>query len=144
MTGYGARSLILRSKKAGSPQFTLPLLAIFGLQLIYETAVATLALAHIIPPSSLTCGLDAKWEELWKRKDEHAIKTIQDVFNCCGRHTVVDRAWPFGLNSPSSCPQLLNRTKSCFEPWRRAEQIYASLILLVAIAVFFLKARITI
>jgi len=137
VSGHGARRLILKSKRNGNPQLTIPLLAIIGLQLIYETVIATLALTHILPTSSLTCGLNTKWEELFRSKNEHAIRTIQDRFDCCGRNTLVDRAWPFG--NPSTCPQTFNRNQICFGPWRQAEQTYAGLLLLVAICVFIMK-----
>lgn len=89
----GAYGLIRRS--SGSQQqyhLTIPLIAVIGFQLIYETVVSTLALTYIIPPSSLTCGLETRWQHLYANKDTRAIKVIQEAFNCCGFHNVKDRA----------------------------------------------------
>ena len=101
--------------------------------------VATLALTHILPPNSLDCGLNEKWQQLFAGKNERAIKDIQNAFECCGFRTVKDRAWPFPNTSASPCAAILRRTRSCAADWRRAEQTSAGLLLFVAIAVFVIK-----
>jgi hypothetical protein len=71
--------------------------------------------------------------------DTRAIRTIQDTFECCGLNSVVDRAFPFG--QPSTCAITYGRSNSCFGEWRKAEQINAGLLFLVAVIVFVLKVR---
>lgn len=133
----GVYGLIQRASRTEQYQLTIPLVAVIGFQLIYETIVATLALTYMIPPSTLHCGLEERWKGLFVSKDESAIKTIQDAFNCCGFNSVVDRAFPFG--NPSPCSKIFKRTSSCFGPMRKAEQTQAGLLLLVAIMVFVVK-----
>jgi hypothetical protein len=118
-------------------QLTVALIAVIGFQLIYETVVATLALTHILPPEALVCGLGDRWEKLYVAKDGDAIRAIQDSFKCCGFRTVKDRAFPWG--SPSQCSDVFEYTRSCLKRWRKAEQINAGLLLLVAVIVFVLK-----
>ena len=127
-----------RKNKGQAPRFSLPLLALYAGLLIYETIVGTLATTHIIPPSSLLCGLDERWTQLFKNKDATSIRAIQDTLSCCGFRTPVDRAWPFGLQHPSTCRETFNRSGSCLGPWRQAEQIYAGFLLLVSIVVLVL------
>jgi hypothetical protein len=135
----GAYSLIQRSSKKENFKLTIPLLAVIGFQLIYETIVATLALTHILPPSALKCGLHEKWNFLYAQKDVNAVRAIQDAFDCCGFNSIYDRAYPFNDNGKSSCAKVFNRNKSCFGEWRKAEQINAGLLLLVALVVFVIK-----
>jgi len=118
-------------------KLTIPLIAVIGFQLIYETVVATLALTHILPPDSLVCGLESRWLKLYGRKDDDAIRAIQDSFKCCGFRTLKDHAFPWG--NPSQCPGVFGYKESCLGPWRKAEQINAGLLLLVAVVVFVLK-----
>jgi len=118
-------------------RLTIPFILVIGFQLIYETVVATLALTHIIPPSALGCELANNWQKLYQGKDKKAIIAIQDSFNCCGLNTVADRAFPFG--NPSTCAADYGRSKSCFGEWRKAEQVDAGLLLLVAVVVFIVK-----
>jgi hypothetical protein len=113
------------------------------LLVIYETAIATLALTHIAPPGDLTCGLDRQWARLFSSKNAQAIRSIQDRHQCCGLHSVVDRAWPFPDRShtASSCVEAFDRQRSCLGGWRRDEQIAGGLMLFVAVSVFLLKVR---
>ncbi|KAH8590259.1 tetraspanin Tsp3 [Bisporella sp. PMI_857] len=136
----GAYGLIQRSSKNEQYQLTIPLLAVIGFQLVYETIVATLALTYILPPASLACGLNEKWQKLFSERNERAIKDIQDSFNCCGFRTVKDRAWPFIQGQPSPCALTFGRTNSCLGEWRKAEQTTAGLFVLVAVVVFVIKA----
>jgi len=136
----GAYGLLKRSRNAQS-QLTLPLIAVISFQLIYETIIATLALTNILPPSSLGCGLESKWQKLFTDKNTRAIRAIQDRYNCCGFNSVFDRAWPFKnpAQEPGNCAEAFGRSKSCFGGWRGAQQFNAGLFLLVAVVVFVLK-----
>ncbi|KAI9050509.1 hypothetical protein LZ554_005671 [Drepanopeziza brunnea f. sp. 'monogermtubi'] len=137
ITIQGSYGLIRRTSDTGPYQLTIPPIAVIGFQLIYETVVATLALTHILPPSALQCGLESKWYQLYNAKDGAAIRAIQDAFNCCGFNSVRDKSWPFG--QPSTCAATFNRSQPCVGSWRRAEQINAGLLLLVAVTVFIVK-----
>ncbi|KAA8576071.1 hypothetical protein MFRU_009g00270 [Monilinia fructicola] len=137
----GAAGLIERANKKEQNQLTLPLIAVIGFQLVYETVVATLALTYMIPPTSLKCGLEDTWQDLFTSKDERKIRDIQDALNCCGLHSVYDRAYPFraDAHAAGNCVELTNRSQSCLGTWRQSEQINAGLLLLVAICIFILK-----
>ncbi|QSZ30805.1 hypothetical protein DSL72_000363 [Monilinia vaccinii-corymbosi] len=109
----GAVGLIQRANKKEQNQLTLPLIAVIGFQLVYETVVATLALTYMIPPKSLQCGLDDTWQSLFSSKDERKIRAIQDALNCCGLHSVYDRAYPFRTNAHAAgnCVGLTHRSQ---------------------------------
>jgi len=135
----GAYGLIQRSSRHEQYQLTIPLIAVIGFQLIYETIVATLSLTYILPPSSLKCGLEDRWSKLYSAKNADAIRAIQDSFNCCGFNSVNHKAFPFTDDKVTNCASMFRRNSSCFEPWRQAEQINAGLLLLVALIVFIVK-----
>jgi len=137
---HGAYNLVRRPSSTQQYQLTIPLIVVLGFQLTYETIVATLALTYIIPPSSLPCGLETRWQSLFAEKDARAIKAIQNTFDCCGFNSVKDRAWPWGVQHPSACGEVYGRNKSCLGEWRKAEQINAGLFVLVAVFVFIMKA----
>ncbi|PVH81893.1 hypothetical protein DL98DRAFT_514272 [Cadophora sp. DSE1049] len=139
ITGISAQGTYGLVRRANNEpyQLTIPLIAVIGFQLIYETVIATLALTHMIPPTALNCELGSKWQMLWRMKDGNAIRTIQDALNCCGFNTVRDRSWPF--EDPATCSKTFNRSQSCVRPWRRSEQNMAGLLLLVAVVVFIIK-----
>lgn len=105
--------LIQRANKKEQDQLTLPLIAVIGFQLIYETIVATLALTYMIPPQSLSCGLEDTWRKLFSSKDERAIRAVQDAFNCCGLRSINDRAWPFrgDAHAAGNCVELTHRSQ---------------------------------
>ena len=114
---------------------------IFVLLVIYETALATLALTHVAPPSELICGLERQWITMFSNKNAEAIRRIQEQFQCCGFRTVQDRAWPFPGRGHTvrACVEAFGRSKSCLGGWRQMEQVTAGLILLVAVVAFLLK-----
>ena len=119
---------------------------VFILLIIYDTAIATLALTHMTPPSNLTCHLEQQWGRLFSSKNAEVVRRIQDRHQCCGLHSLVDKAWPFADRSHpvTACRDAFNRQNSCFGGWRRDEQITAGLLLLVAVMVFLMKvSRIT-
>src|SRR5947207_7391534 len=49
----------------------LPLfvIAIFALQLIYESVMLTLAFTYMVPTDALDCGLDQQWLHIYQKKD---------------------------------------------------------------------------
>lgn len=143
----GVNDLIQRSSKRKQNQLTLPLIAIIGFQIIYETVVATLALTYVLPPSALECGLDRNWDKLFRARNGDGIRAIQDRFQCCGYRTIKDRAFPFqavdpstGKTVPSTCARDFGRSESCLAFWRRAEQSNAGWLLLIVVIVFILKS----
>lgn len=108
---------------------------------IYETVIATLALTHMVPADDLTCGLHRQWDRLYSKKDATAIRRIQDAHQCCGLVTPKDHAWPFQdkNNKADACIKSFDRHKGCLLDWRQDEQIYAGLLLLVALSTIGLK-----
>jgi len=141
---YGVSALARRSRHGHDDKrslVTVPALLIGILIIIYETAVATLALTHMAPPSSLNCGLDERWLHLFRSKNGNAIRRIQDAYQCCGLHSTHDKAFPFPSKSVGidACAKTFGRQKSCFGDWRQDEQIMAGLLLLVTVLVFLSK-----
>lgn len=140
----GAQRLASRSNgslTSAKPSLSWTTMVVFILLTIYETAIATLALTHMAPPSSLNCQLDQQWSRLFSNKNAEVIRRIQDRYQCCGLHSTVDKAWPFPDRSHpvTACRDAFNRRNSCMGGWRRDEQIAAGLMLLVAVVVFLMK-----
>jgi hypothetical protein len=135
----GVYGVVQRSSRKENYQLTIPLIAVIGFQLVYETIIATLAMTYTLPPSALRCGLNEKWQLLYSQKNEKAIRAIQDSLNCCGLNSLVDRAFPFPHGANSQCASIFGRDKSCFGEWRKAEQTNAGLFFLVALIVFIIK-----
>lgn len=135
------RLLRIHAKKLGLTRPALYVILLMAIQLIYETVVATLALTHMAPASSLNCGLEEQWKRLWMSKDGAAIKRIQNRFDCCGFNSVKDRAWPFPDKEVDveECRKRFDRTQPCAGPWRQAEQINAGLFFTVAAVIFVTK-----
>ncbi|KAH8730563.1 hypothetical protein GQ44DRAFT_768324 [Phaeosphaeriaceae sp. PMI808] len=105
---------------------------------IYSTVVITLLGTHTGPGSGLNCGLRERWQNLYRSKDEDAIKTIQDVFSCCGFANSRDMPWPFPskTHGVDSCEKAFGRTNGCFAPWKAEEQKIAGLLMGVVGMVF--------
>lgn len=95
----------------------------------------------MVPVDDLTCGLRRQWDRLYSNKDATAIRRIQDAHQCCGLVTPKDHAWPFQdkNNQPDACITAFDRHKGCLLDWRQDEQIYAGLLLLVALSAIGLK-----
>ena len=121
-------------------------MVVFMLLVIYDTAIATLALTHMVPPASLTCPLERQWELLFSRKNVGVIRRIQERHQCCGLRNKHDRAWPFPdkRHTVNACAETFNREQGCLGEWRKDVQITAGLLLLVAVVVFLLKVNQTV
>ena len=137
------RSILYWSNKSvrGRRVITWSIIPLLILLVIYDTAIATLSLSHMVPSGILTCGLDRTWDHLFRTKDGAAIRRIQDAHQCCGLHSIRDRAWPFQSrdHGVDSCARDFNRTRACLESWSRDQQITAGLLLLVALVTFLSK-----
>ena len=140
------RFMMPHTTRSNGKKRVLPIWSIMIISLIlviYETVIATLALPHIIPSTQLPCGLDQAWGRLYSKKDERAIQRIQDAHQCCGLNTIKDRAWPFQHRTPNPSPKAcaidFHRSKSCLRDWKRDEQTFAGLLLVVAFSSFVLK-----
>lgn len=143
---HGAQRLSIRANGPSTrakKSFSWSTILVFVLLIIYETAIATLALTHMAPPGELICGLERRWGALFSTKNPDAIRTIQEQFQCCGFRNVQDRAWPFPDRSHTAraCVEALGRNTSCLGAWRRMQQVTGGLILLVAVVTFLLKVR---
>lgn len=142
IAGISVRSAQTLARR-GKGSFSGLGVAVFILLIIYETAIATLALTHMAPSGNLACGLDHQWALLFSSKNAGPIRRIQDRHQCCGLHSVLDRAWPFPdrTHTVAACVQAFDRQQSCFGAWRRDMQVTGGLMLLVALVVFLLKVR---
>ena len=114
------------------------LLLIPFLLIIYETVIATLSITYMAPFNALNCPLDQRWQQLFFKKDAKAIERIQDAHECCGFHSMLDRAWPFqAQNQPASaCRDMTGRHRSCLGAWRRDMQVVGGMVLFVALMSF--------
>jgi hypothetical protein len=115
--------------------------------LVYESVLATLAGAHFSPPGSLNCALRETWQKLYSEKDGDSVKRIQDAFQCCGLASDRDMAWPFADAAHGADACILRyeerQGNSCLVPWRGEEQKVAIMLLVVPVAVFLWKVRLT-
>jgi hypothetical protein len=111
--------------------------AVLLLFLILETVLATLAGTHTHPASGLDCGLQSRWQTLYRAKDKRHISAIQDRFDCCGLRSTSDMAWPFRTEKvpAGACSVRFERTRSCLADWRGEEQSVAGMILAVNVLV---------
>lgn len=146
ITLRGARSLTLRSHRSlgdAKISFSWSAILLIILLVIYETVIATLALTHITPPNDLSCHLERQWSWLFSNKNADVIRRIQDRHQCCGLHSVQDRAWPFpdGSHTAAACHEAFGRQRSCFGGWRQDEQTTGSLMLFVAVVAFLIKVH---
>ncbi|KAI0403468.1 hypothetical protein F4802DRAFT_571526 [Xylaria palmicola] len=93
--------------------------------------LATLAAQGFAPGPALNCGLEGSWQRLWHTHDGRAIQRIQDAFECCGFHSVRDRAWP--PDRDLQCSVLYDRHTACDAPWRASMQRTSGLQFAVAV-----------
>jgi hypothetical protein len=123
-----------------SPSFTHN--AVLAAFLIIETILATLAGTHAYPASALDCGLQSRWQTLFRAKDERHIRAIQDRFDCCGLRSTSDMPWPFPAQDvpKERCVERFDRSRSCLEDWRGQEQNVAGVILAVNVLVMLWQA----
>lgn len=79
--------------------------------------------------------------QLFRSKNEGAIRRIQDAFDCCGFKSTLDMAWPFVAKNigAGECVARYRRNTACEAAWRQTEQVNAGLLLLVATVVFAIK-----
>jgi hypothetical protein len=113
--------------------------------LITEIITATLFATYAYPTSILDCQLQSQWQTLYRTKDEHRIRVIQDKFDCCGFKTTSDRAWPFQADGvdPKLCSKRFQRTNSCAEDWLAKERNLATAMLVVNVSVFLWQIIVT-
>lgn len=142
----GTRSLDRHSQRGlGNAKngFSWSAISLMMLLVIYETVIATLALTHMTPPNGLICRLEQQWSWLFSSKNADVIRRIQDRHQCCGLHSVRDRAWPFpdSSHTAAACHETFGRQRSCFGGWRQDEQITGGLMLLVAVVAFLVQVH---
>ncbi|KAI1186399.1 hypothetical protein F5B17DRAFT_403831 [Nemania serpens] len=115
-------------KSSTLQQLLLPALHILqgGLAIV----IATLAAQGFAPTRALGCELEANWQQLWHNHDGHSIERIQNTFDCCGLHSVVDRAWP---GTRQQCSEIYNRHTSCDAPWMASMQRTSGLQFTIAV-----------
>lgn len=112
---------------------------------ILPTAIATLALTYLVPGDVLICRLETQWQAYFHRKNERAIRAIQDGLRCCGLRSVHDRAWPFKDGSKGygddECERRFGYGRSCLALWRGEEQRVAGMVFVAAAVVLAVKVR---
>ncbi|KAI0205664.1 hypothetical protein F4808DRAFT_240522 [Astrocystis sublimbata] len=116
------------NRRTGLPsllQLLLPALHI--IQGVLAVIIATLAAQGFTPGRTLECGLEGNWQQLWHTHNFRTIERIQNAFECCGFHSVIDRVWP------QQCSDIYDRTTSCDGPWGAAMQRTSGLQFTVAV-----------
>lgn len=130
-----SQPLLLKSKKpTRHPQWQNYALLLLT---ILSTVLATLSGTHLPSSATQTCTLDTKWQSMFSQHDGKSIQRIQDAFNCCGLHSIRDKAFPFPSKNigVDACSKTFGRTKSCFNDWRGEEKKVAGLGLVVVFGV---------
>ncbi|KAL4909235.1 hypothetical protein BDW74DRAFT_174435 [Aspergillus multicolor] len=146
------RFLITNTPQTQTNRFQLPILAPFlsHIHTILLTTLATLALSYLSPAEILSCHLETQWQTFFAQKDAHAIRSIQDRFQCCGLRSIHDRAWPFKdrTHRDNACELQLGYRRACFAPWTASQRsvswmAFAAVLggLIVKIAFAQLSAR---
>ncbi|KAL4745727.1 hypothetical protein BDW72DRAFT_207950 [Aspergillus terricola var. indicus] len=142
------RILFNNAFKANPVRFTLSISS--QIHTILLTALGTLALSYLFPSQILFYHLEGQWQTLFQQKNAHAIRTIQDRFQCCGLRSVHDRAWPFKnrTHGDNACELQMGYRRACIEPWSESQRgaswmVFAAVVggLLVKIASAQLSAR---
>lgn len=110
---------------------------------ILSTVLATLNGTYITSSPTQTCALDTKWQSMFSRHDGKAIQRIQDAFECCGLHSVLDKAFPFPSKNVGvdACTKTFGREKSCLNDWSGEERRVAGLGLVVILGVVVWEVR---
>lgn len=144
LAGVILRSLTYESHEGprdAKIRYSWSMIILVMLLIVYETVIATLALTCITPPNDLSCHLERQWSWLFSNKNADVIRRIQDRHQCCGLHSVRDRAWPFPDrgHTAAACHEAFGRRRSCFGGWKQDEQITAGLMLSVAVVAFLIK-----
>lgn len=110
-----------------------------ALQGIFTTVLATLYFSDIVPSATRGCELSTRWQQLFRAKDERAIRAIQEALQCCGFRTVKDMAWPFPPTG-IQCSARFDRTSACQGPWTNTLQRSAGVNFGVVLAAGLMQA----
>lgn len=108
------------------------------LQGILTTVLATLYSLDLVPSATRDCELSTRWQQLFRTKDEPAIRAIQDALQCCGFRSARDMAWPFPPTGVQ-CSARFDRAMACQGPWTAALERNAGLNFGVVLAVGVLQ-----
>ncbi|RDW78575.1 uncharacterized protein DSM5745_05427 [Aspergillus mulundensis] len=131
-------------------RFTLPAPLLSHIHTILLTTLGTLVLSYLFPADILSCHLENQWQTFFAQKDAHAIRAIQDRFQCCGLRSIHDRAWPFKdrTHGDNACELQMGYRRACVEPWTASQRsvswmAFAAVLggLIVKIAFAQLSAR---
>lgn len=87
----------------------------------FPLVLATLSAVYAIRSDLRTCSSETQWAHMFRRKDEPAIRSIQDRLHCCGFNSVHDRAWPFPSrnNDARTCERTQGYVISCAGMWAK-------------------------
>ncbi|KAL4869023.1 hypothetical protein BDV12DRAFT_168481 [Aspergillus spectabilis] len=112
------------------------------LHTILLTVIATVALSYLFPETALSCQLEQQWQAFFQLKNSHAIRAIQNRFQCCGFRSIHDRAWPFKdrNHGDNACELQLGYQRSCFGPWREMQQGTSWMVFAAVLCVLVAKA----
>ena len=94
-----------------------------------------LSTVYSVPTELLNCSAESQWQRMFQRKDDRAIRTIQNNLRCCGFNSLHDRAWPFPSRDVTSaaCVQSQGYTNRCADSWEQHESIAAGLTVLASL-----------
>ncbi|OQV07814.1 hypothetical protein CLAIMM_12187 [Cladophialophora immunda] len=93
-------------------------------------AIFILSLVYGVPSDIMSCSLESQWTNLFRAKNEDAVRGIENALRCCGFNSLQDRAWPFPSHDVDvrACERTLGYTRRCVDPWRNQEQVAVGLI----------------
>jgi hypothetical protein len=112
-------SLPISSNRRTMP-FRLPIIpTAITILFMLDTALLTIA-STALESSTFTCALETRWHQLFQKKNEGAVRVIQDAFDCCGLRTLVHEPWPFPPTPLRTCSERYNRGLACEGPWSTA------------------------
>ena len=113
--------------------------SLLGFLALLDSALVTLA-STLLQPELQSCSLDRQWQLLFRSRNVHAIKAIQDTLNCCGFKTTLDRPWPWPDNrSSATCRDDFGRDRSCRAGWAGREVRILTIWIVVGVGGLIVK-----
>ena len=102
-----------------------------------------LAAVYGTPSDMVSCGMESQWSHMFRRKDDQAIRAIQNGLHCCGYNSLRDRAWPFPSRDVdvTACETTQGYTIRCADVWQRQDSTAATLVALASFLNWILLVR---
>ena len=116
---------------------TPPTLLVLSLQCatLLPLTLAALSAIYAAPSDLRTCSSELQWARMFRRKNEEAIRFIQDQLRCCGFNSMHDRSWPFPAQNTDArtCERTQGYVVNSGDLWRTQASIAAVLSLVASV-----------